>query len=137
LSNNEDRPYAELDALYEYTFSQIRGVNLELVLSVLSLERMCSEYSDFDLSLDLILPDIIGESIEEIKFQLRPLVSLLVWQPEEGSIRYMHASLPDFLLDQTRSNIFYIYSTSIATRIVRQGLDLLEDEDTLTVGPRQ
>ncbi|KAF5322516.1 hypothetical protein D9619_000187 [Psilocybe cf. subviscida] len=127
LKNNEDRPYAELDALYEHIFSQIRGV--EKVLTVLSLERMHSE-SKFNAPLSLILSDFIGARIEEVKFWLRPLISLLVW--ENDVIRYMHASLPDFLADQSRSSSFCIYSTSIATMIVRRGVDMLEDEDTLT-----
>ncbi|KAF5322635.1 hypothetical protein D9619_000213 [Psilocybe cf. subviscida] len=130
LKNNEDRPFAELDALYEYMFSQIRGV--EKVLTVLSLERMLSEcrYIHPTSPLSLILSDFMGARIEEIKFWLRPLVSLLVW--EKDVIRYIHASLPDFLVEQNRSSTFCIYSTSIATGIVRRALDLLQDEHTLT-----
>ncbi|KAF5322379.1 hypothetical protein D9619_000204 [Psilocybe cf. subviscida] len=126
LQNNEDRPYAELDALYEHIFSQIRAV--EKVLVVLSLERMFLE-SRRNALFSPFLSVFVGARIQEIKFWFRPLVSLLVW--EKDKIRYMHASLPDFLADEGRSNTFYIYSTSIATRIVRRALELLQDEDTL------
>ncbi|KAF5321277.1 hypothetical protein D9619_000214 [Psilocybe cf. subviscida] len=132
LENNNDRPYAELDALYGHIFSQIRDV--EKVLTVLSLERMHSQYA-FSAYLVLILSEFIGVRIEEIKFWLRPLVSLLVW--EKDAIRYMHASLPDFLLNPSRSNIFCVLSTSIATTIMRRGLELLEDNDTLKASPIQ
>lgn len=128
LQNNNERPYAELDALYEYIFSQIQDV--QKVLTVLSLERMHSYYG-FSGPLMLILSEFIGVGIEEIKFWLRPLVSLLIW--EKDAIRYMHASLPDFLLDRSRSNIFCILSKSIATKIMRRGLDLLADSNTLNV----
>ncbi|KAF5322636.1 hypothetical protein D9619_000212 [Psilocybe cf. subviscida] len=127
LMNNKDRPYAELDALYKYIFSQIRDV--ERVLAVLSLERVHSK-ARFGSPLELILSEVTGAHIEEIKFWLRPLVSVLVWGA--GVIQYMHASLPDFLADESRSGTFCIYSTSITARCIRRALHLLEQKDTWT-----
>ncbi|KAF5322522.1 hypothetical protein D9619_000181 [Psilocybe cf. subviscida] len=130
LNNNEDRPYAELDALYHYIFSQIRGV--EEVLTILSLERMYhkSYWGSGALPLDTFLSEFIGVNMDEIKFRLLPLVSLLIWEGDYkgdyGKIHYMHASLPDFLLDPSRSDTFCMNTPSIATRIVRQATELFE-----------
>ncbi|KAF5321295.1 hypothetical protein D9619_000196 [Psilocybe cf. subviscida] len=131
LENNEDRPYTELDALYEHIFLQVRAV--EKVLTVLSLERMHTE-EYFGAPLGFILSDFIGARIPEIQFWHRPLISLLTWERDATSgmdaIRYMHASLPDFLANESRSNTFYIYSIPIATKMVQRALDLLENKDT-------
>lgn len=129
LNNNGDQPYIELDALYEYIFCQIRSV--DRVLAILSLDQMRSKLpwaTQFLLPLDTLLPEFTGVDMDEIKFWLVPLASLLVWDRRPGAIHYMHASLPDFLLDQSRSNIFCINTPSIATGIVRRAMALAGDE---------
>ncbi|KAF5321304.1 hypothetical protein D9619_000171 [Psilocybe cf. subviscida] len=50
---------------------------------------------------------------------------------ERRSIHYMHASLPDFLLDQRRSNNFCINMQTFAAGIVRRAIKLLEDTTAL------
>jgi hypothetical protein len=138
LTNNEDRPYAELDALYEYIFSQVRGV--ERVLTTLSLDWMRSKsalHSGLDSPLHTFLSEFMGVHKNEFKFWLLPLVSILVWQEEPNEdhsrIRYLHASLADFLLDQSRSKLFCINSPTIATGIVRRSIQLFEDGTALKV----
>ncbi|KAF5321556.1 hypothetical protein D9619_000202 [Psilocybe cf. subviscida] len=133
LENSEDRPYAGLDALYEHMFSQTR--NIEKVLIALSLERMMEESALKVLGHHHVLCAFMGASNKEMKFSFHPLISLLLWEkPRHWSmncIEYMHASLPDFLADESRSNTFCIYSMSIVAKIVRRALDLLKAEDTM------
>lgn len=136
LKKNEDRPYAELDALYGYIFSQIRSAERVRVLTVLSLERMRCKliWHPQDLPFDTFLSDFIGVHMDEIKFWLLPLVSVLVWQEERfGHIHYMHASLPDFLFDHSRSDIFCINTLSLATGIVHRAVELLQDGTAIKV----
>lgn len=130
LQNNEDKPYAELDSLYEYIFSQASADATKKGLMVISLERLHSE-NKFKIPLPAMLSDIMGTSISEIKFWLRPFASALVW--EQDGIRYLHASLPDFLGDHSRSKALSIYSPSVATAIVRQAFYILQNGATQTV----
>ncbi|KAF5321144.1 hypothetical protein D9619_000156 [Psilocybe cf. subviscida] len=136
LKNGEDQPYAELDALYEYIFSQIRGSERVRVLTVLLLDRDYGGLVDYqgdwgESPFETFLSAFMGAHMDEIKFWLRPLVSLLVLKegPEDsdGKIHYMHASLLDFLYDQSRSNGFCIHTPTIAAGIIRRAIGLLVD----------
>lgn len=127
LTNNEEEPYAELDALYEYLFSQVSAGAAKKALMVISLERMHSE-NKFKIPLPSMLSDFMCKNINEIEFWLRPFASALIW--EKDGIRYLHASLPDFLSDHSRSKMFSAYSASLASAIIRQSFDVLQNEAT-------
>ncbi|KAF5328165.1 hypothetical protein D9619_013458 [Psilocybe cf. subviscida] len=138
LHNNNDQPYAELDALYKYVFSQIRDADRDRVLTILSLNQECLEMSRYWSHNDvpsLFLSKFMGTHMDGIKFCLLPLVSLLVWDDGRDRIRYMHASLLDFLQDQSRSDIFCIKSPIIAAGIVRRAIEMIEDGTALEASP--
>ncbi|KAF5328212.1 hypothetical protein D9619_013465 [Psilocybe cf. subviscida] len=129
LDNINDQPFAELDALYKFVFSQIRDTDRDRVLTVLSLDRECSIFwaGIFGDALPLFVPEFMGMHMDGIKFCLLPLVSLLVWNDRYNGIQYMHASLLDFLQDQSRSDIFCIRSPAIAAGIVCRAIEMIED----------
>ncbi|KJA20352.1 hypothetical protein HYPSUDRAFT_167075 [Hypholoma sublateritium FD-334 SS-4] len=93
-------PFAELDALYRHIFSQVRDIartTLILVYFILgnATLRRCAEVLDI--------------SQADIHIALADLTSVVsVSSTKNGEIRFLHASLPDFLLDRARSQEFYI-----------------------------
>ncbi|KAF5327849.1 hypothetical protein D9619_004962 [Psilocybe cf. subviscida] len=136
LDNNSDQPYAELDALYEHVFSQIPDTDILRVLTILHLDQMFAS-EDLELPLETFLPEFMGMHMNEIKFCLLPLASLLTlkeWGSEWGvghlndiSIHYMHTSLVDFLQDQSRSKLFCINTPTMAAGIVHRAIEMIED----------
>ncbi|KAF5328160.1 hypothetical protein D9619_013451 [Psilocybe cf. subviscida] len=134
LNDNKDQPYAELDILYKYVFSQIRSADRNRVLTILSLDQKCREI-DSSSRVAIFLSEFMGMHMDGIKFCLLPLVSLLVWDDKLGKIHYMHASLLDFLQDQSRSNIFCIKSPTLAAGIVRRAIEMIEDGTALKASP--
>ncbi|KAF5313551.1 hypothetical protein D9619_013744 [Psilocybe cf. subviscida] len=136
LNNNKDQPYAELDALYKHVFSQIRGTDRDRVLVILSFNQECPKMGFFTPdAVSIFLSEFMGMHMDGIKFCLLPLVSLLVWDDGRDRIRYMHASLLDFLQDQSRSDIFCINSPTIAAGIVRRAIEMIEDGTALKASP--
>ncbi|KAF5321145.1 hypothetical protein D9619_000157 [Psilocybe cf. subviscida] len=154
LNNNGDRPYVELDALYHHIFSQIQDAERVRILTILHLDQEYGKliYGMSAPKFGTFLSQFMAMDEDEIEFCLRPLLSLLVWEegpdegseegPEEGSsesgkkhggIHYMHASLLDFLSDQSRSDNFCINMKMCAAGIVRRAISLLEDVIALTI----
>ena len=101
--------FAELDALYRHIFSQVRDIartTLVLVYFILgnaTLLRRCAE--------------VLEISEVDIHIALADLTSVVsVSSSIDGEIRFLHASLPDFLLDKARSQEFYIDKAYWSTR---------------------
>jgi len=113
----EDLPYAELNSLYHHVLSNVRDI--ERVKNVLGVSTVVSR---------LIVPsDAVGTTqwIDkfffwqpgETKACLSPLESIIRCDGE-GRIYIFHASLPDFLLDPSRSHQFYLRRESILSDCV-------------------
>jgi hypothetical protein len=103
--NNSTTPFAELDALYLQIFQSVGWDVIENVMEILGA-LICLKYSIGRLG-----------AMEQF-FNYRPgeLLSImegvlaLVDVPDSrfGAIKIYHASLPDFLLDPTRSRSFFL-----------------------------
>ncbi len=88
-------PFAQLDALYCHIFSQVN--DLPNVLDLLA-------YIIFVKPLSLKWPlHFLQLTEDDAQSILAPLTPILVCNLEKDAITFLHASLPDFLLDQTRS----------------------------------
>ena len=115
-------PYAELNSLYRYVLSKVRGI--ERVLQVLGL-------------LVIYNPDQVNAS--EVVHTRDRMDEFLFWTPgeteaclnqlasviecdEDGEIHFLHASLEDFLRDPSRSHQFYLCRESVLTNIALLGL---------------
>ncbi|KAF9567431.1 hypothetical protein CPC08DRAFT_746953 [Agrocybe pediades] len=107
VAGNES-PFAELDALYLRIFSAVPTHNVENVLDIMSIllltpgvEMTPSQLSDF-----------LAYNPGEVYAILTALHSLIaIPSADDGPGRHLytfHASLSDFLLDRSRSGLFYI-----------------------------
>ncbi|KAF8968854.1 hypothetical protein BDZ97DRAFT_332891 [Flammula alnicola] len=99
-----DTPFAELDALYMHIFSSLEVLDAALLvigLIVLGYHPDMQRISNVEEFLSLNPGDVT--------MLLGDLTSLITWvEDEHQTIRPLHASLGDFLLDKSRSKQFYI-----------------------------
>ena len=109
-----DMPFAELDALYIHIFSSLDDP--EPVLQVLAshiIDRQRPDAYGLSQMVD-VMEDLLSLSRGDIRILLCDLTSLLWfdqgrwYKRPQTRIRFYHASLEDFLLDQSRSQQFYI-----------------------------
>ncbi|KJA20657.1 hypothetical protein HYPSUDRAFT_42975 [Hypholoma sublateritium FD-334 SS-4] len=118
-------PYAQLDALYRHIFAQVD--DLPTVLDLLAYTIFVPnqyrapqwEYSLLELTED------------DVHTVLAPLTSVLILDPEHG-ISFRHASLPDFLRDEKRSEEYCI--RTLPTRLSILVLSKLASGKYMKVG---
>ena len=107
-----ERPFAELDALYIGILSFVEDVKATIrLLGVLILG---------DLSLKT--PEVVSKFMfldpGEVEHLLLDLASVVECVNKETPIRMLHASFPDFLLDRSRSGEYHIDSSMMHADIV-------------------
>ena len=95
----------QLDALYQHIFSQIQDIDRTSALLA------CALWSDREFWRTFGTDPILDDA----PVLLTVLSSVLVYK--KGRIHFLHASLPDFLLDQTRSQGYYLDRTYWCTRL--------------------
>jgi hypothetical protein len=100
-----DRPFAELDALYMGILSSVDDIKATLrLLGVLILAT----------NLDPKSPEVVGKFMfldpGEVQSLLLDLASVIECMDKDTKIRMLHASFPDFLLDRSRSEEYHIDS---------------------------
>ncbi len=93
-------PFAELDALYHYIFSQVEDI--AAALRILAYRF----FSGFSVNELLYFFNITEEDMESI---LAALTSVLSYDANTYKIVFHHASLPDFLCDKQRSQQYCIF----------------------------
>ena len=99
-----DRPFAELDALYLGLLSSVEDVQATIrLLGVLIFTHFYKS------------PERVGEFMfldpGEVQCLLLDLTSVVECVDKQTEIRMLHASFPDFLLDRSRSGEYYINSS--------------------------
>jgi len=106
----KDLPFAELDSLYRYILSSVEDTTttVQIVATALTLR--------YGASIARVSP-ILGLSPRDIKLYLIDLGSLVEY--ENSSLNVLHASLGDFLFDESRSKELFIDHRSIHTKIVQ------------------
>jgi hypothetical protein len=112
--NPAENPFAHLDALYQYIFSQVK--HLDTVRNVLAFHfRLASEFGNRIQDVEFLFQLAAGE-LEVLFADLTALVRCSTDTPS-NEMKILHASLPDFLLDESRSGDYYIdldeYSTNL------------------------
>jgi hypothetical protein len=111
---SSQNPFVHLDALYQYIFSQVEV--LDKVLDILAYILIAKTDSMASIEDALLL----GQGgVEVCLADLTAVVKLEFDQSGRfGKIKFHHASLPDFLLDKTRSGLYHIdvdeYRTKLA-----------------------
>ncbi|KAF8957407.1 hypothetical protein BDZ97DRAFT_109806 [Flammula alnicola] len=115
VKDPKNRPYAELDALYTYIFASTE--DSDLVLQILRIHLMPVVTPIVDSRIDEI--DFIGRLLDlgagKVKLALTDISSIV--EITSSQIKFLHASLPDFLLDETRAGRFYANSNSICVHL--------------------
>ena len=91
-------PFAQLDALYRHIFSQV--LDIERTMSVLAV----AIFTEFPLLSHV--EDMLRVSSDDVHVALADLTSVVTcsW----GRIKFLHASLPDFLLDRMRAREYFM-----------------------------
>ncbi|PPQ85050.1 hypothetical protein CVT25_010272 [Psilocybe cyanescens] len=102
-----DIPFAELDALYMHILSSAE--NPEAVLQILAYHFLTQSVVIMYQGVDLNLFSLFPEDVFELFCDLTSLVSVTV-DRDAAFLDIFHASLEDFLLDQSRSQQFWIDS---------------------------
>ncbi|KAF5327468.1 hypothetical protein D9619_004058 [Psilocybe cf. subviscida] len=101
---HRDKPYEPLDTLYRHIFESVPDANKEAIRNIFHFLVVPTNLSN------LLTPRLIEEFYHyqpgHVQHVLRDLFCLVAFTQQ--SIKILHASLPDFLLDQTRSGSLYI-----------------------------
>jgi len=106
----EDLPYAELDSLYNHVLSNVHDIErVKQVLGVLLIVNDGQKFLCNTESMDRFLFWQPGET----RACLSQLASIIECSARYNSIKILHASLSDFLLDQSRSHRFYLCRESV------------------------
>lgn len=97
-------PFAQLDALYRHIFSKVADIHVtSLVLAWKMFTVGASGASAYPYT-----QEVCGAmSQTEIKVALAALISVISFT-DYNKMHFLHASLPDFLQDQKRSQVYYI-----------------------------
>ncbi len=98
-------PFAELDALYRHIFSQVGDIATALGFIAYHIIVQPSYSSSYSMKDVFYFFDIAEDDAESV---LAPLTSVLTHDADKDNLVFYHASLPDFLQDQARSQDYHI-----------------------------
>ncbi|KAF9473029.1 hypothetical protein BDN70DRAFT_925383 [Pholiota conissans] len=129
---SSENPFAHLDALYEHIFSRVE--DLDLVRNILAMTLI--DLRDWPCSRDItVLEALFGLHPGELETLFTSLTAVIQCDTPSsnyyssnqpwgnciyGSMKivFLHASLPDFLLDKTRSDRYFIDLTEYRTSLL-------------------
>ncbi|KAF9480405.1 hypothetical protein BDN70DRAFT_877677 [Pholiota conissans] len=108
-------PFSHLDALYRYIFSQVERI--EEVLNILAYFLLTRTTHIRDIQNVFFLP------YGEVEVLFADLTAVILCEPDTPEtlapqLKFLHASLRDFLLDKTRSEEYYIDLTAYRTKLL-------------------
>jgi hypothetical protein len=108
--NPSENPFAHLDALYQHIFSRVK--RLKTVQNVLAFHLITSESHVHNLE------SLFQLAAGELEVLFTELTALLRCSADFASMKILHASLPDFLLDESRSGDYYINLNEYRTNLL-------------------
>jgi len=118
----EDLPYAEVNALYNYVLSKVRGIErVKQVLGFLVTLNPDRPYGIHAIESTDMMDKFLFWTPGETQACLSQLASVIKCDAG-GKIRILHASLQDFLCDPSRSHQFYLCRESVLSNIALLGL---------------
>ncbi|KAF8955636.1 hypothetical protein BDZ97DRAFT_260710 [Flammula alnicola] len=118
--NDADRPFAQLDALYHHILASVHESNLPNALEILSLSILHVYGWPLALADELFAHE--PGSAQIIMNDLHALLHIPEADSTDQQLRMLHASFPDFLLDQSRSGRFFIDAAKARTNLARRWL---------------
>ena len=101
-----DRPFAALDSLYNHIF-HVEDIELVLCILRMALSGSFGAVPHRENRGD-VYRNLLGLTVAELELALVDLVSVIKFDRTAGWFKFIHASIPDFLLDSHRSGIFYV-----------------------------
>ncbi|KAF8185676.1 hypothetical protein BJ912DRAFT_1043333 [Pholiota molesta] len=117
--NPSENPFAHLDALYQYIFSRVK--QLDTVRNVLASHFIHTSFRDMSIR---ALESLFQLSAGELEVLFADLTALVRCSTKYLDMKILHASLPDFLLDESRSGDYYIdldeYRTNLLSLLLER-----------------
>ncbi|CAA7269769.1 unnamed protein product [Cyclocybe aegerita] len=115
----DERPYAELDALYTTILSGIEHIKpIVEVLGMLSLRSLSRSYNLFLRPTLSFFANFFRYPIEELRSSLMDLNSLIDLEiGDDADITIFHASFTDFLTDRGRSKEYFLDAGLVHSRL--------------------
>ncbi|KDR78470.1 hypothetical protein GALMADRAFT_243861 [Galerina marginata CBS 339.88] len=125
-------PFAELDALYSTILSLVLKEDLHKALEIISLIIFVDRFTARQIEAILSYPH--GET-QRILIDLHSILHVPALEQESQDFRILHASLPDFLLDSSRSKDFHVDEGMACERIARHFLRYMREHSDDTEDP--
>ncbi|KAF8189399.1 hypothetical protein BJ912DRAFT_903477 [Pholiota molesta] len=127
-----EHPLANLDTFYSHIFEQVEKNKIRDALGILAFPLLAKE-SRVDL-----IEWAYGFPSGEFKVQasLANLTSVITCKGKPPLIDFLHASLPDFLLDKSRSGEYHIgsdHSTRLACDLLKLPTEPVRERDRITL----
>ncbi|KAF8198432.1 hypothetical protein BJ912DRAFT_1139998 [Pholiota molesta] len=124
---SSQNPFAHLDALYQHIFSQIEALDKVLDIIAYALLPGGSRYIKSIQTVFVLAPS-------ELDVLFADLTAVMLCEPptDRGfpELKFLHASLPDFLVDQSRSEQYHIdldeYRTKLLCRFLERRPPILD-----------
>ncbi len=104
-------PFAQLDALYRHIFSRVRDIDLVFLILAWRIFTV-KHFRMLRIERGALL---LGIEKSDVFIALAALNSVV--QCEDEEIHFLHASLPDFLLDRARSQAYYLDISTWTSRL--------------------
>ncbi|KAF5310649.1 hypothetical protein D9619_007707 [Psilocybe cf. subviscida] len=122
-----DKPYEPLDLLYRYIFESVPEANKPSVHNIFHFLVLPSTWDG--VTNCRIIEQHFGYKRNHVQHVLHDLLCLVTFT-DDGCIKVLHASLPDFLLDQSRSGPLYIDVSDAHTTIAASYLlDIIRSDE--------
>jgi hypothetical protein len=122
----DETPFALLDALYRFILSSV--VDRAKVMSILTVLTLTTDSDSFNrddvLQVNMV-EDLLGFGVRTALIDMHALVFVPPFQDTESVIRIHHASMYDFLLDQSRSQEFFIDAGKGDIALTRQWIQAI------------
>jgi hypothetical protein len=128
-----EHPFANLDTFYSHIFEQAKKrkiLDLDIALDLLAFPLLANE-SRVDL-----IGWAYGFQSGEVQASLANLASVITCKDKPPVIRFLHASLPDFLLDKSRSGEYHIssdHSTRLACNLLKLPTEPVREHDRIAL----
>jgi hypothetical protein len=127
---NDDKPFAQLDALYLHILGSIEAEHRSTAMDVFAFTLAVSD-ADKAQRLSMPpsttfnpIPSLVGENW---KYSLLSLEDILIKFTNDGLVKFLHDSLSDFLLDPNRSGNYYVDVRNAHATIATHALNYIKD----------
>jgi hypothetical protein len=126
--SNDDKPFAQLDALYLHILDSIEAEHRSTATDVFGFTLAVSDANRVQrLSMPLsTFNPIPSLRTDDWKYSVLSLEDILIKFTKDGLVKFLHDSLSDFLLDPNRSGKYYINLGNAHATIVTHTLDYIK-----------